>query len=964
MTMWQWMWRIAGWVLLTCGVAAQPHASASAPSIASSTRPSVAFYYGDNPPLSDLQAFDIAVVEPAHVRNPRATARASADGGHELFAYVSLGEVQPSRPYYASLPKNVLRGDNAAWGSRVIDQAAPGWSDFFLNTIIAPLWEQGWRGFFLDTLDSYQLFATTDAERATQTAAMVGILREMKRRYPEARLIFNRGFELLPEVSSLVYAVAAESLYQGFDAGKNAYRPVPEQDREWLMGQMKTARDRYKLPVIAIDYVAPDSAASRELARSTAARIMADGFIPWVADGGLVSLGVGSIEVMPRTVLVLVDTGNKQDLHYTPAQRMLGIQLNHLGLRYEFLDLASAPLPNMLMAGRYAGVVTWFEDKVSNPGLAPWLAARVREGVRLVVFERFGFALDGATAAALEITPFRAARPDRLTVQAMDKDFVGFESAPFPNRDSVVPIRLAANKGKGLLTLADTRGNLYDAAALTSWGGFALTPFAVGKWELSEYASWVVHPLKFLRAALALPDLPVPDVTTEGGRRMLLAHIDGDGFASRAELPGAPFSAEVIKRDILERYRIPTTVSIIEGELSSQGLYRNLTEKLEPIARSIFALPYVEGASHSYSHPFVWAEAVASQQARMAGQEQAQKKAFNLRLPGYEFDLERETRGSMDYINSRLMPKGKTASVFLWSGDCIPPAQAIEETYRHGFLNLNGGDAAINPNSTTWTTLAAQGLRKNGWYQVFAPNQNENVYTNGWTGPFYGYEQVIAAFKVAESPVRFKPVNIYYHFYSGTKPAGIEALHKVYRWAASQPLTHVYASEYVRKVLDFEHTSIARDGASGDIIVRTGSALRTLRLPPGAAAPSLSASTGIAGVTPGPSGAYLTLAASQVRISSKPEASRPAYLHEASGPVSDMTRSRGAKGSELRFTLTSHGNALFALGGAGGCAVQVNGKPMQGTTAGNPAIRHFDLGAPPPGTTTTWQHRIAVSCNA
>ncbi len=959
MKIWQWMWRIAGWALLTWAATSQSHAAASLPS--------VAFYYGDNPPLSDLQAFDIAVVEPAHVRNPRATARAAADGGHELFAYVSLGEVQPSRPYYSQLPKDALRGDNAAWGSRVIDQAAPGWREFFLNTIIAPLWEQGWRGFFLDTLDSYQLFATTDAERARQTAAMVATLREFKRRYPEARLMFNRGFELLPEVSPLVYAVAAESLYQGYDAGRNAYRPVPEQDREWLMGQMKTARDRYKLPVISIDYVAPDSPASRELARSTAARIMADGFIPWVADGGLVSLGTGSIEVVPRTVLVLVDTGNKLDLYYTAAQRILGIQLNHLGLKYEILDLASAPLPTGRMAGRYAGIVTWFEDDVSNTALAPWLAARVREGVRLVVFERFGFALDGATAATLDITPFRAARPDRLTVHGMDKDFVGFESAPFPNRDTAVPIRLAANKGKSLLSLTDNRGNLYDTAALTSWGGFALTPFAVSKWQLSEYASWVVHPLKFLKEALALPDLPVPDVTTEGGRRMLLAHIDGDGFASRAELPGSPFSAEVIKKDVLERYRIPTTVSIIEGELSGNGLYRNLTDKLEPIARDIFALPYVEGASHSYSHPFNWAEAVANQRDRIAGRDQTPKKAFNLRLPGYDFDLTRETRGSMDYVNSRLMPKGKTASVFLWSGDCIPPPQAIEETYRHGLLNMNGGDAAVNPNSTTWTTLAAQGLRKNGWYQVFAPNQNENVYTNNWTGPFYGYERVIAAFKVAESPVRFKPVNIYYHFYSGTKPASIEALHKVYRWAASQPLTHVYASEYIRKVLDFENTSIARDIASSDILVRTGPALRTLRSPAATAAPSLSASTGVAGFTPGPSGTYLTLAASQVRLSAKPESTRPAYLHEASGPVSDMTRSRTAKGSELRFTLTTHGNALFALGSAGGCAVQVNGKPMQGSgaaQAGGTAIRHFDLGAPPPGSSTTWQHRITVSCNA
>ncbi|MDQ2991138.1 MAG: endo alpha-1,4 polygalactosaminidase, partial [Pseudomonadota bacterium] len=188
--------------------------------------PSVAFYYGAQPPLADLQAFDIAVVEPDFVADPKAHARAPADGAHQLYAYVSLGEVHPSRSYYASLPAGSLRGSNEAWGSRVIDQTAPGWQAFFLDTVIAPLWQRGWRGFFMDTLDSYQLFATTDDARRAQQDAMIAILKEFKRRYPEGKLILNRGFELLPQVAPLVSAVAAESLYQGYDVAANAYRPV------------------------------------------------------------------------------------------------------------------------------------------------------------------------------------------------------------------------------------------------------------------------------------------------------------------------------------------------------------------------------------------------------------------------------------------------------------------------------------------------------------------------------------------------------------------------------------------------------------------------------------------------------------------------------------------------------------------------------------------------------------------
>ena len=319
---------------------------------------SVAFYYGSAPPLTDLAAFDIAVVEPSYVAKPQDHARPARDGVHELFAYVSLGEVHKSRPYYTRLPAGAVRAENTAWASGVIDQTVPGWREFFLSEVVAPLWRQGWRGFFIDTLDAYEQFSSTDAQRAVQREALVATLREFKRRYPEARLMLNRGFELLPELASLTFAVAAESLYQGYDAASGRYRPVPQADRDWLLAQMEIVRDRYRLPVIAIDYVAPGGSAARTLARTTARQVREHGFIPWVADGGLSSLGVGTIEVVPRTVLILVDN-LQQDLYYTDAQRFIGMPLNYLGLRYEFVDLKTQALPAGILDGQYAGIVTW-----------------------------------------------------------------------------------------------------------------------------------------------------------------------------------------------------------------------------------------------------------------------------------------------------------------------------------------------------------------------------------------------------------------------------------------------------------------------------------------------------------------------------------------------------------------------------------------------------------------------------
>ena len=926
--------------------------------MAAAAMPTVAFYYGVDPPLSDLQAFDIAVVDPDHVTQPRQHARSVKDGSHELFAYVSLGEVQPSRRYYASLPAGSLRTDNPAWGSKVIDQAAAGWRDFFLDQIIEPLWQQGWRGFFLDTLDSYQLFANTPAARAQQTNAMIAILRELKQRHPDVRLMLNRGFELLPEIAPITFAVAAESLYQGFDAGKNQYRAVSSSDRAWLLAQLQTVRQRYHLPAIAIDYVDPNRPASRTLARATAAQIRADGLIPWVADGGLNSLGIGAIELLPRTVLVLVDNPDL-DFHYTEAQRFLGMPLNYLGLRYELLDLKTTPLPDGILAGRYAGVVSWLISGVNHPSLGAWFKQRMAEGVPIAVFDSFGFPIDSQIGPTFGLRQVDVPKAETLAVIARDSALFDFEAPAVPDRNQLESIQLDGSQGRSLLRLRDNAGNLYDAAGLMDWGGFALAPFTVRSVALLGDDRWILQPIKFLQAALRLPQLPVPDVTTEGGQRMLMAHIDADGFASRAELPAAPFAPDVLQRQILTRYPIPTAVSVIEGEISAQGVYKNLAPQLESIAKRIFAMPSVEAASHSYSHPFNWAKAMHLTQS---GDEDA-SKAYGLPLPGYQFDLHREIQGSIDYINTRLMPPQKKAVLFLWSGNCVAPAAAIGETVRAGLLNMNGGDTLITTSNNSWTAIAAQGVRKAGQYQVFAPNQNENVYTNNWNGPFYGYERVLETYRLTETPYRFKPVDIYYHVYSASKSASLAALHKVYDWAVAQPFTQVYPSQYVQKVLDFEATTIARDLSNGDLVVRTGSSLRTLRLWPGTVVPSVARSTGLAGYAPGPAGQYLTLASAQVRLSAHVDTQLPAMVQSVNGGLSDWQRSTIDRVEQTEFTVDANAPVILTLAHAAACSVRADGKSIAAHHAAVGNSQQYRFGdINKGGVTLATRHAVTIRC--
>jgi len=141
--------------------------------------------------------------------------------------------------------------------------------------------------------------------------------------------------------------------------------------------------------------------------------------------------------------------------------------------------------------------------------------------------------------------------------------------------------------------------------------------------------------------------MPVPDTTTETGRRMLMVHMDGDGFISRSETPGNPIAGEMVRDRVVRRYAIPMTISVIEAEIAPDGLYPGLSALAEQVARDIFAAPHVAIASHSYSYPFFWYKASAP----------GSSGNYNLRIPGYRFDIHREVDGSIAYIERRLAPR-------------------------------------------------------------------------------------------------------------------------------------------------------------------------------------------------------------------------------------------------------------------------------------------------------------------
>lgn len=241
-------------------------------------QPTAAFYYGKDPSVRRLSDFDWVVVDPDTDFVPTHYPRSRA----HWMAYVSVGEVTPNRGYYDLFPKSWIVGDDAEWNSEVIDQTSPAWPNYFADQVVRPLWNRGFRGFFLDTLDAYQRAVTDPKEQEVQRQGLVRLIKTLRQHYPQAQIFVNRGFELLPQIHHLVNGVVVESVYKGWNQEKKIYYDVSPKDSTWLLAQIHEIRQRYRLPVFVLDYCDP---AQPDCAKTDVARLRQQQVIPYVSDG-------------------------------------------------------------------------------------------------------------------------------------------------------------------------------------------------------------------------------------------------------------------------------------------------------------------------------------------------------------------------------------------------------------------------------------------------------------------------------------------------------------------------------------------------------------------------------------------------------------------------------------------------------------------------------------------------------
>lgn len=887
---------------------------APGPAAAQGKPQSVAFWYAAEPPLPELAQYDWVVLEPGHIAADQvAFLRAQ---GAVPYAYLSVGELSPEDEALPDAEQLSSGERNREWQSDIADLASPQWQQRLLDRAAA-LQGAGYRGLFLDTMDSFMRLP--ESRRAEQQQGLVALLQRLHAEYPQLQLFFNRGFEVLPQLDFAPAAVAVESLEASWDQAQGRYRRVPENDRAWLDGQLQPLLAA-GVPVVAIEYLPPEQ---REQARDLSRRLQQEGFVPVVTTPDLDSLGVGTLEIVPRRIALLFDP-REGELTRTQGHVFLGGLLEYLGYRVDYFPV-DGHLPQRRFDELYAGVVVWMTSGAPSQAsdFRRFLQARLNEGTRIAFFG--GMPLDDArllSRLGLRRLPYD---PDNVSLSRVDSSLLGNFEAPLRLRSRDL-LALTADEDvlRPALQLLDHQQNLLTPVALGDWGGYALAPYLFQ--ESASSRRWILDPFRFLQQSLQLQPLPALDTTTENGRRIATVHIDGDGFASRAEIPGTPYSGEVVLRDFIRANNYLTSVSVVEGEVGPKGMYPYLSQRLEPIARRIFADPKVEPATHTFSHPFFWEPEKASQ-----------REGFNpvyglhMNVPNYpKMDLQREIVGSRDYIQQSLLPADKQVRLIFWSGEALPSAEAIQMAYDAGMANVNGAETYITRANPSLTGLYPLLRPTRGGLQIYAPIINENLYTNLWTGPFYGFERVLDTFELTDSPRRLRGMHLYYHFYSGTKQASIKAMADVYAAMDRQEPISLWMGDYLRRVRGLYEGSLARR-SDGRWQLRALQGLRTVRLDPQLGWPDLLHSEGVAGVRDLPQGRYVHLSSDRAVLALRPDRDGAPALEYANVPVQQWQYQHER---EVKLSMAGAFALRFAVRYAGSCSLSVDGRRYQGQRRG------------------------------
>ena len=817
--------------------------------------------------------------------------------GIEYLGHLNMFMVKKDSEFYSKLKEYEVPTLEHE-GNEYIDISHPGWRVFVFKFGQA-VEDLGFDGFFLDGTDLFPTLAKLfPGKQQEMKATFIKTVQELRRFYPKTKIILKQGAEDSADVNEFIDGVVFDSVFGGYDKSKQAYVDVPASSREAILARVDRAK-QLGHHVFVIDYVEPsDSKRTREIE----AKIRSIGAVPFLTNQNKKGIAASYTDFR-RKLLVLY--GHDPDIEERPqisspldiaTESVVQATAEWMGYELIYHTIVN-PLPSLSEMTDFAGVVV--DDSLVIPfeqeyPIAKWMIGNIQAGRKLLFLG--GIPFQDQISKELLFNHLKIKEGGewsfpvtKTKIVLKDEEMMDFETETGPLAKDFLHLTAPENarvhlRLQDVSDAASSETRLFDAVYSCSWGGVILSPY-MNFVSSEEVGLFHVNIPQMLSNIWPSDHWPVPDVTTQNGLRIFYSHIDGDGFTSASSVSRDSICGEVMYDKILKDLPFPITVSIVEAPLRGQLPHQKQKDipRIQGVARKIFNLPHVEPASHSYSHPYVW-------DLNNLGVQAKRYETLNLPLKltaKYpKISIEREIHGSLDFIRDELAPKDKPPAIMLWSGNCRPTGEVVSVADAAGVENMNGGDTILCSRYPGLGNVSGKLIAHGDRIQVLASNQNEFLYTNGWRGPYHGgFSQVVETFEQTETPVRLKPVNVYYHFYSVDRPAAMQALEKIYNWCREQDLHLMTAAEYARLVKDSHTTKLVRTGVRRWAVFSNGYA-KTLRISNDLGYPDLEQSVGVIGFNRHEKWTYIhTNGAKRIELSvTDREPSRP-YFKSSSTEV-------------------------------------------------------------------------------
>ncbi|GEM_PF-5547037 len=243
-------------VLLFAVVLAAGAASAGIPNV-----DDYVVYYGAGQ-INNLKTFDVAIIESNQYTSANITQIES--NGTRTICYVSIGEDPVLHvgdgqgpggyaSWYFDANGDNQPDQNPNFGAYYANASNQGWQDWILNNITPPIANKGCDGFFLDTLETADIYTGT-------RSGMIDLISDLDSAYSSLYLVTNRGFTMANSFAPYIDGFMFESFTSHYNWVNNNYIFWQGADFQWTTdraNELVGLRNTYGFTVFALDYSFP-----------------------------------------------------------------------------------------------------------------------------------------------------------------------------------------------------------------------------------------------------------------------------------------------------------------------------------------------------------------------------------------------------------------------------------------------------------------------------------------------------------------------------------------------------------------------------------------------------------------------------------------------------------------------------------------------------------------------------------